>query len=128
MQTWIGRAAAVVGALAVAHGAAAAPRALTLGDAVALARAQAPAVQVAQARIGEAEGRQIGAAVALADNPVLRVGGGPRIGADGVQADLDVSVRQVFELGGQRAHQHSRLHGDTPAAASSATPARAARS
>ncbi len=75
---------------------------LTLEQALALARARAPAVRAAQARIGESRGRLVGAEVLLRANPTLEVGAGPRIGPDGVSPDVEVGVGQMFELGGRR--------------------------
>ena len=75
---------------------------LTMEQALALARARAPAVRVAHARAGEARGRLVGAEVLLRSNPTLDVGGGPRIGPGGTSPDVDIGVGQVFELGGQR--------------------------
>lgn len=78
------------------------PRVLTFGQALALARARAPAVRAAQLRIDEARGRRLGAAVLLRDNPVVSAAIGPRT-SGATTVDVEVGVEQTFELGGRRA-------------------------
>jgi cobalt-zinc-cadmium efflux system outer membrane protein len=76
--------------------------ALTFEETVSRARAQAAAVRVALARIAEADAAVIDAAARFRDNPVFEGGGGPRTGSDGRTTELDLSVSQQFETGGQR--------------------------
>ena len=76
---------------------------LTLPEALARAREQAPAVVVARARIDEARGRLAGARVRFRDSPSLDVSTGPRSTEAGTLMDLDIGFSQVFETGGQRA-------------------------
>ena len=76
---------------------------LSLEEALARAREQAPAVLVARARIEEARGRLSGAQVRFRDNPVVDVGMGPRRMDVGTLTDLDIGFTQLFESGGQRA-------------------------
>src|SRR5262245_54737593 len=75
---------------------------LTLEDALARARAQAPSILVARARIEEARGRLVGARVRHRDNPTLNGAVGPRTTEAGTLTDFDLGVGQVFETGGQR--------------------------
>jgi cobalt-zinc-cadmium efflux system outer membrane protein len=76
---------------------------VSLEEALARAREQAPAVLIARARIEEARGRLAGARVRLRDNPTIDVGTGPRTTEAGTLTDLDVGFAQLFETGGQRA-------------------------
>jgi cobalt-zinc-cadmium efflux system outer membrane protein len=76
---------------------------LSLEEALARAREQAPAVSIARARIEEARGRLVGARIRFRDNPVVDVGTGPRNTEAGTLTDLDVGFAQLFETGGQRA-------------------------
>ncbi|MEP7307679.1 MAG: TolC family protein [Acidobacteriota bacterium] len=76
---------------------------LSLDDALARAREQAPVVLVARARIEEARGRLIGARVRFRDNPTIDVGMGPRTTEAGTMTDLDIGFSQLFETAGQRA-------------------------
>jgi len=76
---------------------------LSLEEALARARDQAPAVLIARARIEEARGRLAGARVRFRDNPTFDIGSGPRSTEAGTLTDLDVGFTQVFETGGQRA-------------------------
>src|ERR1700752_172090 len=76
---------------------------LSLEQALARAREQAPAVLIARARIEEARGRLSGASVRFRDNPIIDIASGPRMTEAGNLIDLDVGFSQVFETGGQRA-------------------------
>src|SRR5262245_58007400 len=75
---------------------------LTLDDALARARREAPAAQVARLRPDEARGRLTGASIFLHDRPGAEAGAGRRDGRNGVTADVDTSLGQTFELGGRR--------------------------
>lgn len=77
-------------------------RPITLEDALALARQRAPAILAAKAQIDEARGRLVGASVLLRRSPELEAAAGPRFAKGGTIADVDVGLRQTFELGGQR--------------------------
>jgi cobalt-zinc-cadmium efflux system outer membrane protein len=79
------------------------PLTLTLDEALARAREQAPSVLVARARIEEARGRLAGARIRHRDNPTLDIGAGPRSTDTGRLMDVDIGISQVFETGGQRA-------------------------
>jgi len=76
---------------------------LSLEEALARAREQAPAVLIARARIEEARGRLAGARVRFRENPTIDVGTGPRSTEVGTLTDLDIGFIQSFETGGQRA-------------------------
>ncbi|HEY3359322.1 MAG TPA: TolC family protein [Polyangia bacterium] len=94
-------AAAAAVTLVAALASAAAARPLTLDEALALARERAPVILAARARVDEARGRLLGAAVLLRENPTLGVGFGPRVrGPAGVAVEAQLS--QTFELGGRR--------------------------
>lgn len=82
---------------------AAQPSELTLEEALALARQQAPAVLEAQGRVAEAQGPIAGAAPWLRDNPTLQAEAGPRT-RSGESRGLDwaIGLTQPFELGGKR--------------------------
>jgi cobalt-zinc-cadmium efflux system outer membrane protein len=75
----------------------------TLERALALARERAPALLAARARVAEAEGRRVGAAVLFATNPVLELAGGPRDSDEGDTTDWEVALSQDLEIGGRRA-------------------------
>jgi cobalt-zinc-cadmium efflux system outer membrane protein len=83
--------------------AAAQPLTLTLDDALARARTEAPSVLIARARVEEARGRLAGARIRHRDNPTLDIGTGPRSTDTGRLMDVDIGISQVFETGGQRA-------------------------
>lgn len=72
---------------------------LTLEGVLSRARAQAPSIVSAQARIEEARARVRGASL-LRDNPVLEGAIGRR--DDARPANLDAGLSQTFELGGRR--------------------------
>ncbi|HEY7173224.1 MAG TPA: TolC family protein [Vicinamibacterales bacterium] len=76
---------------------------LTFEQALSMARARAPRVGVARARIDEARGRLTGAQVRFRDNPVVDAAVGPRWLEDGTVTDYDLGVSQRFELGNRRA-------------------------
>jgi cobalt-zinc-cadmium efflux system outer membrane protein len=78
---------------------------ITYEQALSLARAQAPTLAVARARVGEAESR-VDAAEVRRLNPQILAGVGPRLGAAN-ETSVDVSVRatQWLEVGGQRGHR-----------------------
>jgi len=76
---------------------------LTLDEALARAREQAPGVLVGRARIEEARGRVVGARIRHRDNPTIDASTGPRSTEAGTLMDFDIGVSQVFETGGQRA-------------------------
>ena len=74
----------------------------SLEEVLDIARARAPLILSAKARIEEARGRLAGASVRFQQNPVLETNGGPRFSNGATTADLDVSLSQDFELGGRR--------------------------
>jgi cobalt-zinc-cadmium efflux system outer membrane protein len=77
---------------------------LTLDDALARARREAPAVLAARLRGDEAGGRLAAATPLLRDNPVVEAGAGRRDSPErGVSTDVDARIEQTFELGGRRA-------------------------
>ena len=77
-------------------------KALTLDQALEVARQRAPIAIAARARIEEARGRYQGAAVRFRDNPVIETEAGPRTREGSTSADVDVAFSQDFELGGRR--------------------------
>ncbi len=81
---------------------------LTLDDALARARREAPAVVAARLRPDEARGRLAGASVWLRDNPVIEGTAGRRDANDRVSTDIETGVSQSFELGRRR---RSRIAG-----------------
>jgi cobalt-zinc-cadmium efflux system outer membrane protein len=76
---------------------------LTLEETIARARENAGAVAIARARVAEAEAVLVEAAPRFRDNPVLEVVAGPRVGGGSRSSDLELSLAQQFESGGQRA-------------------------
>jgi cobalt-zinc-cadmium efflux system outer membrane protein len=77
-------------------------KALTLDQALEVARQRAPIVLAARARIEEARGRYQGAAARFRANPVFETEAGPRTRGGARSADIDVAFSQDFELGGRR--------------------------
>lgn len=75
---------------------------ITLDEALSRARVRAPQILAAKNRIDEARGRLAGASVLLQENPVIETSVGPRYSANGDTIDYDVSLSQLFELGGRR--------------------------
>ena len=73
--------------------------AISLRQALDLARARAPLILSARARIEEARGRLAGAVVRFHDNPLVEFDAGPRFTNQGRIVDLNVGVSQNFELG-----------------------------
>ena len=81
---------------------------LTLERALDIARDRAPMLLAAQERIAEARGRLEGASVVLRANPIFEAVGGPSHSDRGRSHDLDLDLRQDFELGG---HRQARIDG-----------------
>ena len=99
------RVKALISALAmsvVTVAAAAQQGVMTLDQALARARTQAPQILAAQGRVTEARGRLAGASVLFQENPVIETTAGPRFSPSGDTTDYDLSVSQPFELGGRR--------------------------
>lgn len=83
---------------------AAQPSALTLEEALALARQRAPALLEAASRVAEAQGPLAGASPLLRENPTLEAEAGPRALSHGERGvDIAVGLVQPIELGGKRA-------------------------
>lgn len=78
------------------------PMKLSLSGALKLASDRAPAVVLAKKRVDIARGRLLGFEPWLADNPSLSAGTAARIKPSGTTADLEVSLSQSLELGGQQ--------------------------
>jgi outer membrane protein, heavy metal efflux system len=76
---------------------------LTLADALARAREQAPQIVSARLALEEARGRLLGAAVRLPSNPELDLGLGHRRAEGAGWTDLEVGAAQRFEPFGRRA-------------------------
>jgi outer membrane protein, heavy metal efflux system len=76
--------------------------ALTLEQALALARVRAPAILSARVRTAEARARLTGASVLLRENPLVETAVGSRTSGRGTFVDADVGIQQTFELGGRR--------------------------
>lgn len=83
---------------------AAEPIQLTYDQALARGREAAPSLEVARARIAEAEGA-LAAAEVLRLNPQVLANVGPRFGTDGTGIDASVRATQWLEAGGQRGHR-----------------------
>jgi len=76
--------------------------ALSLQQALELARQRAPVILAAQDRIEEVRGRLLGAAMRFRDNPVIEGAAGRRTSERGATLDADIGISQSFELGGRR--------------------------
>ena len=76
---------------------------LTLAEALARAREQAPRIVSARLALDEARGRLLGAAVRLPSNPELDVSLGSRRGDGDRWMDFEVGAAQMFEPPGRRA-------------------------
>jgi cobalt-zinc-cadmium efflux system outer membrane protein len=76
--------------------------ALTLDQALTLARERAPTLLSARIRIDEARGRLVGASVLLHENPLVEAAAGPRNSERGRFLDTEIGIHQTFELGGRR--------------------------
>jgi cobalt-zinc-cadmium efflux system outer membrane protein len=98
MQKTAFAAAAVV----VCAAQAAAQQGLSLDQVLARARAQAPQVLSAAARIEEARSRMIGARLRARENPTVETVIGPRLSDGSRSTDFDVSAGQLFEPGSRR--------------------------
>ncbi len=92
----------VAAAVVVCATQAAAQQGLSLDQVLARARAQAPQVLSAAARIEEARSRMIGARLRARENPTVEAVIGPRLSDGSRSTDLDVSAGQLFEPGSRR--------------------------
>jgi cobalt-zinc-cadmium efflux system outer membrane protein len=81
---------------------AAAQQGLSLDQVLARARAHAPQVLSAAARIEEARSRMVGARLRTRENPIVEAVIGPRLSDGSRSTDLDLSARQLFEPGSRR--------------------------
>jgi outer membrane protein TolC len=81
----------------------AAQQGLSLDQVLTRARAQAPQVLSAAARIEEARSRMAGARLRARENPILGALVGPRLSGGSRSTDLDLSAGQLFEPGSRRA-------------------------
>lgn len=75
---------------------------LTLEEALALARERSPQVLVMRARFDEAQSARRAGAMWMRANPALEAAVGKRRSDQGDSGDLEFSLRQTFELGGNR--------------------------
>jgi cobalt-zinc-cadmium efflux system outer membrane protein len=75
---------------------------MTLSEALDMARARAPIILSARARIEEARGRLKGASILFQQNPTIETEAGPRIASPNRFTDVDVSLTQEFEVAGRR--------------------------
>ena len=108
----IGRcAAALCAAACIQSGSAAAQgRALTLADALARAREQAPQIVSARLAIEETRGRLAGASLRQQSNPELQGALGNRNGPESRFTDFEVGVAQAFEPGARRSARMEGVH------------------
>ncbi|HMF58762.1 MAG TPA: hypothetical protein VK595_00240, partial [Vicinamibacterales bacterium] len=81
---------------------AAAQQGLSLDQVLARARAHAPQVLSAAARIEEARSRMVGARLRAHENPTVEAVIGPRLSDGSRSTDLDLSAGQLFEPGSRR--------------------------
>lgn len=82
--------------------AAAAPRRLTLAEAVQLAQENNPTLREMHFDVDAAKARVDGASAALRENPSITVLTGPRFNSGQVRPDVGVQISQPIEVGGQR--------------------------
>jgi cobalt-zinc-cadmium efflux system outer membrane protein len=101
---------AFAGAVSLGPGVAWSQTVLTLGDALAKAREQAPEVVSARLALEEARGRVTGASLRLQSNPEFGVNVGNRQSLGSRSTDLEFSGVQMFEPPGRRA---ARIAGAT---------------
>ncbi len=109
----------LIAAVFPAAGRAAPQGALDLRSALALARAQNPALNASRASVAEARGELTGASVLLRENPEVELGAGPRwLDAPGSnrQVGLEASVSQRLEIAGQRGRRVDRASAEVAAA------------
>lgn len=76
---------------------------LTLSDALAKAREQAPRIVAARLAVEAARGRLLGAGIRFQNNPEFDVGLGRRNRASEASTDLEAGIQQRFEPAGRRA-------------------------
>lgn len=99
-------------------------RPMTLAEAFAAAEDN-PEIAAAAATVDEAEGN-LDQAGTISYNPWLGLAAGPAFGPDGTAYDLEVSVGQVFELGGKRRKRSAVATAERDAAKESVAATRAA--
>lgn len=93
------------------------PVRLTLARTRAIAVERAPAALAVRARAGIAQSEVAAATPLLPFNPRLRASLGPRIKRGGSSIDVDASLTQRFEIGGQRGARIDRARADVDQAA-----------
>lgn len=98
---------------------ASAQRSLTLPEALARAREQAPQIVSARLAIDEARGRLRGVSIALSSNPEVEAGTGRRRGADTRSADWEIGIQQSFEPPGRRSARMAGANASIAAGAAS---------
>jgi cobalt-zinc-cadmium efflux system outer membrane protein len=77
--------------------------ALTLHQALAIARERAPTILSARFRVEEARGRLTAASVRFRENPVIEAAAGTRSANSDRSGEAELGVSQLFETGGRRA-------------------------
>jgi len=107
-RVWLVASAACLCIASSAH----AQTVLTLEETVARARERAASVAVARARVAESEAALLDPSARFRENPLVSGGLGPRSGDFERTTDVELSVSQLFETGGQR---KARLAGATAA-------------
>jgi cobalt-zinc-cadmium efflux system outer membrane protein len=102
------------------------PDSIDLGTALALARENSPLLEVARARLGEAQGDVTTAGLLLVENPEVDFGAGRRFLSEGggAKTDFAASLSQRFETGGQRRHRIARAEANYSAAQATAADVR----
>jgi outer membrane protein, heavy metal efflux system len=75
---------------------------VSLADLLGFAERHAPRLRQAAIRSGYAEAERAGAAALLAENPVLELAVGPRLGGNQRDIDVELGLSQAIEIGGQR--------------------------
>jgi cobalt-zinc-cadmium efflux system outer membrane protein len=75
---------------------------VTLAQVLAHAERHAPAVVTARARLGLGEAALTAASPLLPGDPELEISAGPRISSDGVEVDIEATVKQRLEIAGER--------------------------
>ncbi|MEQ8278569.1 MAG: TolC family protein [Deltaproteobacteria bacterium] len=78
-----------------------------------IAAESAPIIVAARARADIAASNVAGASVLVPFNPQLTGGAGPRVRARDTLLDVDIALRQRFEIGGQRSVRIDRAEADT---------------
>jgi len=75
---------------------------VSVGDILAFADQNSPILAIARSTLSRAEAARVAASILLPTNPEVSVAAGPRFGSAGTGVDVDVTLMQQIQIGGER--------------------------